>query len=93
MQGLKVGYVSDISLNSQRGTVSVVMNISSKFKIPVDSAVKIVDKSLVDSAKIIKIVWGTNTQSVLHNNDTLTNTKDYIYLDQKINNVINKFVK
>ena len=88
IKGVKVGEVSNISLDEQNYVAIITSSINKSFKIPIDSIFKISNNGFIGSP-YIEIELG-NSEDTFKNNDYTTNNVDAVSLEEIINNFIFK---
>lgn len=69
LRGVKVGQVTSIEINTEKGGVDIKMSVDSKYEIPVDSRAMMFSAGLM-GGKSIEIALGTSTE-ILKNGDTI----------------------
>ena len=88
IKGVKVGEVSNISLDEENYVAIITSSINKSFKIPIDSIFKISNNGFIGSP-YIEIELG-NSEDSFKNNDYTTNNVDAVSLEEIINNFIFK---
>lgn len=86
--GVKVGEVSNISLDQESFMAVITSSVDESIKIPDDSVFKISNNGFLGSP-YIEILYG-NSKKPLKNNDYTTNNVDAVSLEEIINNFIFK---
>lgn len=86
INGIKVGTVTNQTLNNEDYTVDVTFSISSDIKLPKDSTVAIVSDGLMGN-KFVKIEPGKSSE-YLKDGDAFTKTKDYKTLEDMVGEII-----
>tara|TARA_B100000282_G_scaffold195733_1_gene142930 strand:- start:156 stop:596 length:441 start_codon:yes stop_codon:yes gene_type:complete len=88
IKGVKVGEVSNISLDEENYVAIITSSINDSIKIPIDSVFKISNNGFIGSP-YIEIELG-NSEDSFKNNDYTTNNVDAVSLEEIINNFIFK---
>ena len=88
IKGVKVGEVSNISLDQDSYMAIVTSTVDESIKIPNDSVFKISNNGFIGSP-YIEIELG-NSEETLKNNDNTINNVDAVSLEEIINNFIFK---
>ena len=86
INGIKVGTVTNQTLNNEDYTVDVTFSISSDIKLPKDSTVAIVSDGLMGN-KFVKIEPGKSNE-YLKDGDAFTKTKDFKTLEDMVGEII-----
>ena len=86
IKGVKVGEVSNISLDQDSYMAIVTSTVDESIKIPNDSVFKISNNGFIGSP-YIEIQLG-NSEEILKNNDNTINNVDAVSLEEIINNFI-----
>lgn len=85
MRGLKIGKVNDINLDPNTFEVLLDITINNEVPIPEDSVLAI-ESAGVFSSPNLTITPG-QSKVVLRNNSNITNTKDWVSLEDKLGNI------
>jgi len=88
IKGVKVGEVSNISLDEENYVAIITSSINDSIKIPIDSVFKISNNGFIGSP-YIEIELGSSEES-FKNNDYAINNIDAVSLEEIINNFIFK---
>ena len=88
IKGVKVGEVSNVSLDEENYVAIITSSINKSFKIPIDSIFKISNNGFIGSP-YIEIELGSSEES-FKNNDYAINNIDAVSLEDIINNFIFK---
>ena len=88
INGVKVGEVSNISLDQENYMAIITSSVDESIKIPDDSVFKISNNGFIGSS-YIEIQLG-NSEELLKNNDYSINNIDAVSLEEIINNFIFK---
>ena len=88
INGVKVGEVSDISLDQENYMAIITSSVEESIKIPNDSVFKISNNGFIGSS-YIEIELG-NSEEIFKNNDYSINNIDAVSLEEIINNFIFK---
>ena len=86
INGIKVGTVTNQTLNNEDYTVDVTFSISSDIKLPKDSTVAIVSDGLMGN-KFVKIEPGKSDE-YLKDGEAFTKTKDFKTLEDMVGEII-----
>ncbi|MBQ8481769.1 MAG: outer membrane lipid asymmetry maintenance protein MlaD [Alphaproteobacteria bacterium] len=86
INGIKVGTVTNQTLNNEDYTVDVTFSISSDIKLPKDSTVAIVSDGLMGN-KFVKIEPGKSSE-YLKDGEAFTKTKDFKTLEDMVGEII-----
>ena len=88
INGVKVGEVSNISLDQENYMAIITSSVDKSIKIPNDSVFKISNNGFIGSS-YIEIELG-NSEEIIKNNDYSINNIDAVSLEEIINNFIFK---
>ncbi|MGV3278332.1 MlaD family protein [Rickettsiales bacterium LUAb2] len=85
IKGVKIGEVYKIVINKENNII-VYLKVNSEINLPIDSKIIIKDLDLF-SGRRVEIIPG-NSNKIAKNGTFMTNTVDYLYLEDKINKII-----
>jgi len=87
MNGIKVGTVSDSTLDPETYDAVVSMTIRPDLKLPVDTVASIVSGGLI-GGKYVRLEPGADRESFLSAGQRLNNTKDFRSLEDQVGEII-----
>lgn len=86
LRGIKIGVVSDVSLNDDY-QAKVIMIIDGQLNLPLNSTISIESEGILGN-KYISIMPGDDEGKKIENNGIFTNVKDYQSIEDQVSKII-----
>lgn len=87
INGVDVGKVVEIKLNSADFTINVALDIANNINIPTNSVLEILSSGLLEPAYLFINIPNNAASTYFAKNEFIYNTKDFLSLDEKLGNI------